>query len=76
MISANIIPTYSVASHWQIYSKTCAEAGIAPRGDNWRVARNVLIAPYDGEAHDRVFGKEGSNRYFYTGRSARSARCS
>jgi alkanesulfonate monooxygenase SsuD/methylene tetrahydromethanopterin reductase-like flavin-dependent oxidoreductase (luciferase family) len=66
MISANIIPTYSVASHWEVYSKACAEAGITPRGDNWRVARNVLIAPTDGEAHDRVFGEEGSNRYFYT----------
>jgi alkanesulfonate monooxygenase SsuD/methylene tetrahydromethanopterin reductase-like flavin-dependent oxidoreductase (luciferase family) len=66
MISANIIPTYSVASHWQVYAKACAEAGIAPRGDNWRVARNVLVAPTDGEAEERVFGDKGSNRYFYT----------
>jgi alkanesulfonate monooxygenase SsuD/methylene tetrahydromethanopterin reductase-like flavin-dependent oxidoreductase (luciferase family) len=66
MISANIIPTYSVASHWRVYSKACAEAGIAPRGDNWRVARNVLVAPSDEAAHERVFGEQGSNRYFYT----------
>jgi alkanesulfonate monooxygenase SsuD/methylene tetrahydromethanopterin reductase-like flavin-dependent oxidoreductase (luciferase family) len=66
MISANIIPTYSVASHWEVYCKACAEAGVVPRGGNWRVARNVLVASSDGEAHDRVFGDQGSNRYFYT----------
>jgi alkanesulfonate monooxygenase SsuD/methylene tetrahydromethanopterin reductase-like flavin-dependent oxidoreductase (luciferase family) len=66
MISANIIPTYSVASHWEVYSKACADAGIEPRGDNWRVARNVLVAPSDEAAHERVFGEQGSNRYFYT----------
>ena len=31
MISANIIPTYSVASHWTVYSETCRRAGITPR---------------------------------------------
>jgi alkanesulfonate monooxygenase SsuD/methylene tetrahydromethanopterin reductase-like flavin-dependent oxidoreductase (luciferase family) len=66
MISANIIPTYSVASHWEIYSKACAEAGRSPRGEDWRVARNILVAPSDSQAHDRVFGEAGSNRYFFT----------
>ena len=66
MISANIIPTYSVASHWQVYSKACGGAGITPRGDAWRVARNVLVAPSDQQAHERVLGEQGSNRYFYT----------
>jgi alkanesulfonate monooxygenase SsuD/methylene tetrahydromethanopterin reductase-like flavin-dependent oxidoreductase (luciferase family) len=66
MISANIIPTYSVASHWEVYRNACAEAGISPRGDNWRVARNVLVAPSESEAQDRVFGEQGSNRYFFT----------
>jgi alkanesulfonate monooxygenase SsuD/methylene tetrahydromethanopterin reductase-like flavin-dependent oxidoreductase (luciferase family) len=66
MISANIIPTYSVASHWEVYRKACSEAGIPPRGDNWRVARNVLVAPSESEAHDRVLGDQGSNHYFFT----------
>ena len=66
MISANIIPTYAVASHWDVYCKACGEAGIPASGENWRVARNVLVAPSDSEAHDRVFGEQGSNRYFYT----------
>jgi len=66
MISANIIPTWSIASHWEIYRKACAEAGIPARGAGWRVARNVLAASSDAEAHDRVLGEQGSNRYFYT----------
>jgi alkanesulfonate monooxygenase SsuD/methylene tetrahydromethanopterin reductase-like flavin-dependent oxidoreductase (luciferase family) len=66
MISANIIPTYSVASHWEIYSKACAELGRSPRTEDWRVARNILVAPTDTEAHDRVFGEQGSNNYFFT----------
>jgi len=66
IISANIIPVYSVASHWEVYTKASAERGIVPNGDNWRVSRNVMVAPSDAEAHDRVFGEKGSNRYFFT----------
>jgi len=66
IISGNNIPSGGVASHWQAYSKACAEAGKPARGENWRVARNVMVAPSDAEAHDRVFGAQGSNRYFYT----------
>jgi alkanesulfonate monooxygenase SsuD/methylene tetrahydromethanopterin reductase-like flavin-dependent oxidoreductase (luciferase family) len=66
IISANIIPVYSVASHWEVYSKACAERGVAPNGDKWRVSRNVMVAASDQEAHDRVFGEQGSNRYFFT----------
>ena len=66
ILSANIIPTYSVASHWPIYAKACAEAGKPARGDKWRVSRNIMIAASDAEAKDRVFGEHGANRYFYT----------
>ena len=66
ILSANIIPTYSVASHWAIYSKACSEAGRRASGENWRVSRNVMVAPSDAEAYDRVYGDGASNRYFYT----------
>ncbi len=39
--------------------------GKPARGENWRVARNVMVAPSDAEARDRVFSENGSNRYFY-----------
>jgi alkanesulfonate monooxygenase SsuD/methylene tetrahydromethanopterin reductase-like flavin-dependent oxidoreductase (luciferase family) len=66
ILSANIIPAYSVASHWDIYRKTLVESGKPARGEHWRVARNVMIAPSDAEARERVFGEQGANRYFYT----------
>src|ERR1700758_199931 len=44
IISANNVPTSALGSHWQIYSKACAEAGVAARGEKWRVARNVMVA--------------------------------
>jgi len=65
IISANIIPTYSVASHWTIYNKAHTDAGTRASGENWRVSRNVMVAPTDAEARDRVFGEEASNRYFF-----------
>jgi alkanesulfonate monooxygenase SsuD/methylene tetrahydromethanopterin reductase-like flavin-dependent oxidoreductase (luciferase family) len=65
ILSANIIPTYSVASHWAVYSKARAEAGKRASGENWRVVRNVMVAPTDAQAHDRVFGEAASNRYLF-----------
>ncbi len=66
ILSGNNMPANAVATHWQTYFKACTEAGIAPRGENWRVARNVMVAPSAAEARDRVFAEQGSNRYFYT----------
>ena len=65
IISGNISPPYSVASHWATYSTACAEAGKPASGDHWRVARNVMVAPSDAEARERVFGEGASNRYFF-----------
>ena len=66
IISGNTAPLYSIASHWTAYGEACRAAGRAPRGEDWRVARNVMVAPTDAEAHDRVFGDGAANRYFYT----------
>jgi len=61
MISANMIPAYSVASHWKVYSEARPDAS----GDNWRVGRNIVIAPTDAEAEERAFGKDTSNAYYF-----------
>ena len=66
IISANNVPRPALPAHWQTYSEACGEAGKPARGDNWRVARNVMVAASDAEARDRVFSEQGSNRYFYT----------
>jgi alkanesulfonate monooxygenase SsuD/methylene tetrahydromethanopterin reductase-like flavin-dependent oxidoreductase (luciferase family) len=66
IISANNVPREALNSHWQSYSKACADAGKPARGENWRVARNVMVAPSEPQARERVFSEQGSNRYFYT----------
>jgi alkanesulfonate monooxygenase SsuD/methylene tetrahydromethanopterin reductase-like flavin-dependent oxidoreductase (luciferase family) len=66
ILSGNNMPANAVATHWQSYSKACADAGKPVSGENWRVSRNVMVAPSDAEAHDRVHSEQGSNRYFYT----------
>jgi alkanesulfonate monooxygenase SsuD/methylene tetrahydromethanopterin reductase-like flavin-dependent oxidoreductase (luciferase family) len=66
IISANNVPSAALGSHWQAYSAACAAAGRPARGDNWRVARNLMVAPSEAEARDRVFSEHGSNRYFYS----------
>src|SRR5437762_1261696 len=66
MLSANTVAADTVASHWAIYRETCAATGRRPRGDDWRVARNVLVAPSESQARDGVFGDRGANCFFYT----------
>jgi alkanesulfonate monooxygenase SsuD/methylene tetrahydromethanopterin reductase-like flavin-dependent oxidoreductase (luciferase family) len=66
IISANISPTYSVASHWDIYCEASESAGRRAVGDDWRVARNLLVAPSDLEAEDRMSHKSSSNDYYFT----------
>lgn len=64
-MSANFCPEYVIASHWKNYRQGCDEAGRKPNGDDWRVARNIVLARSDSEARDRVMDPAGSNYYYY-----------
>jgi alkanesulfonate monooxygenase SsuD/methylene tetrahydromethanopterin reductase-like flavin-dependent oxidoreductase (luciferase family) len=66
IISANNVPRAGLPSHWQTYSAACADAGKLARGENWRVARNVMVAASEAQARERMFSEQGSNRYFYS----------
>jgi alkanesulfonate monooxygenase SsuD/methylene tetrahydromethanopterin reductase-like flavin-dependent oxidoreductase (luciferase family) len=66
MLSANTVSAETIASHWAVYRETCAAIGRSPRGDDWRVSRNILVAPSASEARDRVFHEHGANRFFYS----------
>ena len=63
-ITANFAPESTVISHWQKYCEGCAEVGKEPTGDEWRVARNVLVGESDAQAEDWALDPKGSN-YFY-----------
>ncbi len=60
IISGNNVPSSAIPSHWRTYSNACAEAGKPARGENWRVARSVMVAPSDNEARDRIYSEQSS----------------
>ena len=64
-ISANFIPEYSIASHWKKYCEGCEAARRPATGDDWRVARNIVVARTDEEARAQVFDPDGSLNYYF-----------
>lgn len=64
-MSANFCPEYVIASHWKKYLEGCEVAGRAVSGENWRVARNIVVARSDSEALDRMMDPNGSNYYYF-----------
>jgi len=65
IISGPTAPAWSIASQWKAYAEACEAAGRRPDGDNWRVSRNVVVAPTDAEARERAYSPEGSNRHYF-----------
>lgn len=64
-MSANFCPEYVIASHWKKLQEGCEASGRVASGENWRVARNVVVARSDEEALDRVMDPNGSNYYYF-----------
>lgn len=64
-MSANFCPEYVIASHWKKYQEGCEAGGHEASGENWRVARNIVLARSDSEALDRVMDPKGSNYYYF-----------
>jgi alkanesulfonate monooxygenase SsuD/methylene tetrahydromethanopterin reductase-like flavin-dependent oxidoreductase (luciferase family) len=64
-ISANFVPDESVASHWRKYKEGCADVGREPIGSEWRVARNIMVAPTEAEAKERALDPDGSTYFYY-----------
>jgi len=63
-ISANFTPDSTIISHWQKYVEGCEKVGREPTGEDWRVARNILVGESDAQAEDWLLDRKGSN-YFY-----------
>ena len=66
VISGPMAPLYAVANHWQAYGEARRAAGRSPRSEDWRVSRNIIVAPSDAAAQGRVYGELASNRYYCT----------
>jgi len=65
IISGPTAPAWSIASQWKAYSEAARAAGLPASGDNWRVSRNVVVAPSDAEAEERAFSDRGANRHYF-----------
>ncbi|MFT3800961.1 MAG: LLM class flavin-dependent oxidoreductase [Burkholderiaceae bacterium] len=64
-MSANFCTEFVIRTHWQKYLEGCEVARRKPNGDEWRVARNLIIASSDSEARDRVMNPDSSNYYYF-----------
>ena len=65
IISGPTAPVWSIASQWKSYSEACHAAGKPATGANWRIARNIMVAPGDAEAKERVYGEHTANRHYF-----------
>ena len=75
ILSANIVPTYSVASHWAIYSKACAEAGKRIVGRQLARSRATSWSRRPMPKPTIAFSaKHASNRYLFELRPHRARR--
>lgn len=64
-VSANFAPESTVVSHWEKYAEGCEAAGRPASGDDWGVARNIIVAESDAQAEDWLLDPEGSNYYYF-----------
>ncbi len=64
-ISANFIPTNSVATHGQRYVEGLEEAGKPVDSSEWRVARTVLVTETDAEAEAYLQRPDCALRFYF-----------
>lgn len=63
-ISSSLMPAASLANHWQTYCAGCADSGREPDGTNWRVSRNIFVAPTDAEARRRIMHPSSAYQHY------------
>lgn len=64
-VSANFAPESTVISHWLKYCEGCDAAGREPSGEDWTVARNIVVGESDAQAEDWLLDPKGSNYYYF-----------
>ena len=55
-MSINYVPTWVLETHWQAVTEGAARSGLTPRRSNWRIAREVFVAPTMEEARAEALG--------------------
>jgi alkanesulfonate monooxygenase SsuD/methylene tetrahydromethanopterin reductase-like flavin-dependent oxidoreductase (luciferase family) len=64
-VTANFTPESTVINHWRKYVEGCELVGRKPTGEDWIVARNILVAESDAEAEDWLLDPKGSSTYYF-----------
>lgn len=64
-ITANFTPHETVYGHWKQYVAGCEAVGREPTGEDWTVARNIIIGESDAQAEDWMMDPQGSSQYYY-----------
>ncbi|MGM0583089.1 MAG: LLM class flavin-dependent oxidoreductase [Pseudomonadota bacterium] len=65
-VSANFSPESTIISHWVKYQEGCEAANRPATGEDWTVARNIIVAESDAQAEDWLLDPEGSNHYYFS----------
>ena len=53
-VSSGLMAPKGLASHWQVFNEGANSAGREANTANWRIGRNVFVAPTDAEAERRI----------------------
>jgi alkanesulfonate monooxygenase SsuD/methylene tetrahydromethanopterin reductase-like flavin-dependent oxidoreductase (luciferase family) len=64
-VTANFTPHETVYGHWKQYVAGCEAVGREPTGEDWTVARNIIIGESDAQAEDWMMDPKGSSHYYY-----------
>jgi alkanesulfonate monooxygenase SsuD/methylene tetrahydromethanopterin reductase-like flavin-dependent oxidoreductase (luciferase family) len=64
-LTANFIPADSAASHWKRFVEGSEEAGIAPDGERWHLARTILVTETDAEAQRYLASDSCAARFYF-----------
>jgi alkanesulfonate monooxygenase SsuD/methylene tetrahydromethanopterin reductase-like flavin-dependent oxidoreductase (luciferase family) len=62
-ISANFVHPWVVKTHWPKYVEGCERAGREAKGEDWRVAKSILVA--DDDATVRRLTRDPGNPFAY-----------
>ena len=64
-IAGNFIPSDFVRSQWLGFEEACNKLGIKADRNRWRVARSILVAESDEQAHDYIHAPDGMFRFYF-----------
>lgn len=65
-LSSNLVPSTTLALHWETYCAGAAEAGLpAPNRASWRVARNIFVGRTNAEAMEYAMNSAFADSWRY-----------